>query len=89
MESPDGINPPGVSEERNRSGAEDYHLMTLTEDYHIGKYEVFQAQWEAVMGTPADRTCDNNTTYGVGDNCPVYFVSWDEIAGTDGFNRQA
>ena len=46
------------------------HLVTLTNDYYIGKYEVTQALWKAVMG--------NNPSYFKGDNLPVEKVSWDD-----------
>ena len=48
------------------------HQVTLTRDYYIGKYEVTQAQWKAVMGA------DNNPSYRKGDDLPVEMVSWDE-----------
>ena len=44
------------------------HQVTLTNDYYIGKYEVTQALWQAVMG--------NNRSYFNGDNLPVEKVSW-------------
>jgi formylglycine-generating enzyme required for sulfatase activity len=42
-------------------------------NYEMGKYEVTQGQWTAVMG--------NNPSYSsdCGDNCPVEKVSWDDI----------
>ena len=46
------------------------HQVTLTNDYYIGKYEVTQALWQAVMG--------NNPSYFKGDNLPVERVSWDD-----------
>jgi len=47
------------------------HLETLR-SFNIGKYEVTQAQWKAVMGTnPSDFTGCNN--------CPVETVSWNEV----------
>lgn len=49
------------------------HIVQINQGFWMGKYEVTQAQWEAVMGeNPADE-------YGVGDNFPVYNVSWDNI----------
>ena len=42
--------------------------VTLTKDYWIGKYEVTQIQYEAVMG--------NNPSEFKGDNRPVERVSW-------------
>ena len=44
------------------------HQVTLTNDYYIGKYEVTQALWQAVMG--------NNPSEFKGDNLPVEKVSW-------------
>ena len=47
------------------------HQVTLTKDYYLGKYEVTQAQWVAVMGSnPSDFK---------GDNLPVEQVSWNMI----------
>ena len=44
------------------------HQVTLTNDYYIGKYEVTQALWQAVMGS--------NPSKFKGDNLPVENVSW-------------
>ena len=43
------------------------------DDFYIGKYEVTQGQWKAIMG--------NNPSYfkDCGDNCPVENVSWNDI----------
>ena len=46
------------------------HQVTLTNDYYIGKYEVTQALWKAVMG--------KNPSKYKGDNLPVEKVSWDD-----------
>ena len=46
------------------------HQVTLTNDYYIGKYEVTQALWQAVMG--------NNPSGFKGDNLPVELVSWND-----------
>ena len=40
-------------------------------NYEIGKYEVTQAEWEAVMGS--------NPSYFKGANLPVEQVSWDDV----------
>ena len=45
------------------------HSVTLS-SYYIGKYEVTQALWMAVMGS--------NPSYFKGDNLPVEQVSWDD-----------
>ena len=46
------------------------HSVTVS-DFYIGKYEVTQAQWRAVMGS--------NPSKFTGDNNPVEKVSWDDI----------
>ena len=52
------------------------HQVTLS-DFYIGKYEVTQGQWRAIVG--------NNPSYFTrGDNYPVERVSWDDIVGTSG-----
>ncbi|MBQ3247468.1 MAG: formylglycine-generating enzyme family protein [Alistipes sp.] len=46
------------------------HSVTVS-DFYIGKYEVSQAQWEAVMG--------ENPSHYKGENRPVESVSWNDI----------
>ena len=45
------------------------HEVTLS-DYYMGKYEVRQSEWEAVMG--------NNPSYFKGADLPVEQVSWED-----------
>lgn len=47
------------------------HRVTLS-DFYIGKYEVTQAQWKAIMGT-------NPSNFSNCDLCPVEQVSWEDI----------
>jgi formylglycine-generating enzyme required for sulfatase activity len=63
--------------ELGRGGNETQHTVTLTKGYWLGKYEVTQAQWKAVMGS--------NPSYWKGDNLPVEQVSWNDIMGSEGF----
>ena len=59
--------------EENRGSDETQWQVTLT-GFYLGRTEVTQAQYEAVMGSlPSSLTDD---TYGKGDNYPVYYVSW-------------
>jgi formylglycine-generating enzyme required for sulfatase activity len=57
------------------------HQVTVS-DFYIGKYEVTQAQWQAVMGTSIRTQSDKANTswsiYGEGSNYPMYYVSWEE-----------
>ena len=46
------------------------HQVTLTNDYYMGKYEVTQALWQAVMGS--------NPSKFKSRNLPVEQVSWDD-----------
>ena len=46
------------------------HQVTLTNDYYIGKYEVTQALWKAVMG--------KNPSKFKGESLPVEKVSWND-----------
>jgi formylglycine-generating enzyme required for sulfatase activity len=56
-----------------RGGGYSDELPTTTvtlNSFYIGRYEVTQSEWQATMGSnPAQ-------DYGVGDNYPVYYVSW-------------
>lgn len=47
------------------------HRVAISQPFYMGKYEVTQTQWQAVMG--------NNPSYFKNcDNCPVEQVSWDD-----------
>jgi len=46
------------------------HQVTISKGFQMLKYEVTQAQWEAVMGS--------NPSYFSGDNNPVEEVSWND-----------
>ncbi|MBQ7589485.1 MAG: formylglycine-generating enzyme family protein [Verrucomicrobia bacterium] len=55
-------------DELGNGGDEILHEVTLTKGYWLGKYEVTQAQYEAVMG--------ENPSRFKGDDLPVEMVSW-------------
>jgi formylglycine-generating enzyme required for sulfatase activity/tetratricopeptide (TPR) repeat protein/ketosteroid isomerase-like protein len=55
---------------RNQSNA-DAHMVTLTQGFWLGKYEVTEAIWQAAMGS---------SQYERGRNYPVTSKSWDEIS---------
>jgi eukaryotic-like serine/threonine-protein kinase len=64
-----------MGRQENEQGSEDRedprHEVNLNYGFWMGKYEVTQAQWEAVTG-------ENPSEFG-GENHPVEHVSWDDI----------
>jgi formylglycine-generating enzyme required for sulfatase activity len=56
--------------EEARSGDETQRSVILSKPFWMGKYEVTQAQWKAVM--------ESNPSYFTGDKLPVEKVSWDD-----------
>ncbi len=60
------------SDERGRHSNEGpQHEVTISQNFYMGKYEVTQAQWEAVMGS-------NPSYFGGKPNNPVEQVSWND-----------
>lgn len=47
------------------------HVVTISRSFFIGKFEVTQRQWRAVMG-------DNPSWFATSDDLPVEHVSWDD-----------
>ena len=47
------------------------HTVKITRPFEMGKYEITQSQWEALMGT--------NPSYFKGPNLPVENVSWEDV----------
>ena len=56
--------------EKDRLEKEAQHEVTISKSFYIGKYEVTQDQWEAVMG--------DNPSVLKGGKLPVTNVSWDD-----------
>ena len=62
-----------TTEAGRQSDREDEHNVSLTKGFYLGKYEVTQAQYEAVLGTnPSEFNATGN------GNRPVEKVSWTE-----------
>jgi formylglycine-generating enzyme required for sulfatase activity len=59
--------------EKDRRDNENQHEVTLTKPFYMGKYEVTQEQWEAVMGY--------NYSYSKGTKLPITDISWWECQG--------
>ncbi|MBN1515385.1 SUMF1/EgtB/PvdO family nonheme iron enzyme [Candidatus Sumerlaeota bacterium] len=54
------------------------HQVTFSVDsaFYLGKYEITQAQWEALMGEwPGDKPIKN---FGAGPDYPAYNISWND-----------
>ena len=73
---PMGSPPDEADREATRGGHYGYealHPVTLSEPFFLGRYEVTQAQWEAVMqGNPS-------TYVACGGDCPVETVFWEDV----------
>jgi formylglycine-generating enzyme required for sulfatase activity len=59
------------SSEKNRKSDETQHQVTLTTSFYLGKYEITQAQWKAVVG-------NNPSGKLIGNDLPVERVNWDD-----------
>ena len=68
-------------------GWETQHQVTITKDFYMGKYEVTQGQWEAVMnGAWPDPDLEpSDYNYGQSPSHPAYFISWNDINKVGGF----
>ena len=61
----------GSDDSDSFSDEQPIHQVTLTNDYYMGKFEVTQEEWVAVMGS--------YPSYFSGTNLPVEHVSWNAI----------
>ena len=87
--------PPGeftMGSENGNADEQPAHRVAIREGFWMGKYEVTQGQWRAVMGTnlrqlargcpvggeyyTADADHDPCAIVGEGDEHPIYFVGW-------------
>lgn len=63
-------------DELSRGSDETQFSVQLTSSFYMGRTEVTQAQWLALMGSWPDQA--PSSTYGLGDNYPAYYVSWSD-----------
>jgi formylglycine-generating enzyme required for sulfatase activity len=69
---------PGSFDMGSEEGDEDerpVHRVTISEPFCLGRYEVTQEQWRAVMGPESDPSSFT------GDHRPVEGVSWNQVQG--------
>ena len=68
------------SSEKDREDDEGpVHEVRITKPFYMGKYEVTQAQWKAVMGTTLLQQRDKAWRLkGEGPEHPIYYVSWED-----------
>jgi formylglycine-generating enzyme required for sulfatase activity len=64
--------------EPGRLSSETEHNVTLTKGFYLGKYEVTQAQYEAVMTGNTNSLSATPSQYSGNPNRPVEKVSWDD-----------
>jgi formylglycine-generating enzyme required for sulfatase activity len=73
----------GCTSEQSDCDEDEQNVRRVTVDgFYIGMLEVTQSQWEKVMGTSVYQQkskANGNSTYGVGPDYPMYYVSWDEV----------
>ena len=67
-----------VTESGRDADREDEHNVTLTKGFYLGKYEVTQAQYQAVMTGNTNSLSATPSQYGNNPNRPVEKVSWDD-----------
>lgn len=71
-----------TSEQGGDCYSDEQNVRRVTVDgFYIGMLEVTQSQWEKVVGTSIYQQkskADASSTYGVGPDYPMYYVSWDE-----------
>jgi len=71
-----------VSEEGRHDNEGPVHKVRITKPFYMGKYEVTQAQWTAVMGTTVRQQRDKADfpwlLKGEGPDHPIYYVAWEE-----------
>ena len=65
--------------EAGRYSEEVQHQVTLTKGFYLGKHEVTQAQYEAIMTGNVDGLSATPSYNSNKPNCPVEQVSWNDI----------
>ena len=71
--------PESETDRSNEAGRETQHEVTLSNGFYLGKYEVTQAQYEAVMTGNSDGLSATPSNFASNPNRPVEKVSWDDI----------
>jgi formylglycine-generating enzyme required for sulfatase activity len=77
----------GASSDDSDSNASEkpQHEVLITDDFFMGMMEISQKQWKSVMGEESLNQKISSTHPAYGDEFPMFNVSWDDIAGVDGF----
>ena len=65
--------------EPDRGTDETEHMVTLSSGFYLGKYEVTQEQYEAVMAGNTDGINATPSQWTGSPNLPVEYVSWNKI----------
>jgi formylglycine-generating enzyme required for sulfatase activity len=65
-------------DERNSYDTEDpQHQVTISQDFYLGRYELTQQQWLALMGSWPGTAPSSD--FGLGDGYPACYVSWHDV----------
>jgi formylglycine-generating enzyme required for sulfatase activity len=67
------------SSEKDRQDDETPHAVTLTQGFYLGKLEVTQAQYEAVMTGNSNQLSATPSNWPNNPNSPVEKVGWDDV----------
>ena len=77
--------PPGefmMGSDDGEPGERPVRRVVIREGFYMGRYEVTQAQWRALMGTTVkqqrEKVGSDSPLAGEGDDYPMYYVSWDD-----------
>ena len=72
----------GCTSEQSKCESDEQNVRRVTVDgFYMGMLEVTQSQWEKVVGTSIYQQkskAGGSSTYGVGPDYPMYYVSWNE-----------
>jgi formylglycine-generating enzyme required for sulfatase activity len=68
-----------TTEAGRQANREDEHNVSLTQGFYLGKYEVTQAQYEAVMTGNINSLSPTPSQWSGNPNRPVEMISWDDV----------
>jgi serine/threonine protein kinase/formylglycine-generating enzyme required for sulfatase activity len=73
--------PIGETDRSSNEGKKGQHKVVLTKGFWLMEAEVTQGLWEVLMGTTPAQQKAKGTATGLGEDHPMYFVSWEDCKG--------